>query len=128
MKLLDSQTTLSPTRSQTRSFERWKLKDILDRQRAFGDGKAGLEAEAEGGEPCGSSGTDGEESQELEKTAVMASLGRDSAKGDSDENGSGVVSNRLKSSSLTTRLPQASTPETRATSRTLSRTMPRMWG
>ena len=73
LKLFESQTTISPTWSQPRSFERWRLRDILDSQRAFGDGKAGLEAEAEGREPGGSLGTDGEESQNLEKAAMMAS-------------------------------------------------------
>ena len=73
MKLFESQTTLSPTWSQPRSFERWRLRDILDGHHAFSDGKAGLEAEAEGHEPGGSVGMDGEESQELEKVAIMAS-------------------------------------------------------
>ena len=73
LKLFESQMTLSPTWSQPRSFERWRLRDLLDSQRAFGDGKAGLEAEAEGHEPGGGTGTDGEESEESEKAAMMAS-------------------------------------------------------
>jgi hypothetical protein len=73
LKFFESQTTHSPTWSQPRSFERWRLRD-LDSQRAFGDGKAGLEAEAEGREPGeGLKTTDGEESEELEKAAMMAS-------------------------------------------------------
>ena len=45
---------LSPTWSQPRSLERWRFEDILDEgQHGFGDGKAGLEAEAEGHEPGG---------------------------------------------------------------------------
>ena len=66
LKLFESQTTLSPTWSQPRSFERWRLRDFLDGQRAFGSGKAGLEAEAEGREPGG-------ESEELENAPAMAS-------------------------------------------------------
>jgi hypothetical protein len=74
LKFFESQTTLSPTWSQPRSFERWRLQDLLDSQHAFGDGKAGLEAEAEGCEPGeGLKTTDGEESEELEKAAMMAS-------------------------------------------------------
>ena len=74
MKLFESQATLSPTWSQPRSFERWRLRDLLDEsQRGFGDGKAGLEAEAEGREPGESTRTDGEDSGELEKGAMMAS-------------------------------------------------------
>lgn len=66
--------THSPTWSQPRSFERWRLRDLLDSQRAFGEGKAGLEAEAEGREPGEGLGTtDGEESGEMEKAAMMAS-------------------------------------------------------
>ena len=67
MKLFESQATLSPAWSQPRSFERWRLREILDEsQPGFGDGKAGLEAEAEGREPGG-------ESEELEMQAMMAS-------------------------------------------------------
>ena len=74
LKFFESQTTLSPTWSQPRSFERWRLRDLLESQRAFGSGKAGLEAEAEGREPGEGLGTmDGEESDELEKAAMMAS-------------------------------------------------------
>ena len=74
LKLFESQATLSPTWSQPRSFERWRVRDLLDSQHAFGDGKAGLEAEAEGCEPGEASRTtDGEESEELEKAAMMAS-------------------------------------------------------
>ena len=74
IKLFESQVTLSPTWSQPRSFEKWRLRDLLyDSQRGFGDGKAGLEAEAEGREPGGSGKTDGGESEELEKEAMMAS-------------------------------------------------------
>ena len=76
IKLFDSQVTHSPTWSQPRSFERWRLRDFLDSQRAFGDGKAGLEAEAEGREPGEGSGTNGEESEEseeLQRAAMMAS-------------------------------------------------------
>ena len=76
IKLFESQVTLSPTWSQPRSFERWRVRDILDEsQRGFGDGKAGLEAEAEGREPGGSGSgrTDGEESEELDKEVMMAS-------------------------------------------------------
>ena len=76
LKFFESQTTLSPTWSQPRSFERWRLRDLLESQRAFGGGKAGLEAEAEGREPGEGLGTmdvDGEESDELEKAAMMAS-------------------------------------------------------
>jgi hypothetical protein len=66
--------TLSPTWSQPRSFERWRLRDLLDEsQHGFDGGKAGLEAEAEGREPGESRRTDGEESEELEKGAMMAS-------------------------------------------------------
>jgi hypothetical protein len=73
-KFFESQTTLSPAWSQPRSFERWRLRDLLDSQHAFGDGKAGLEAEAEGREPGeGLKTTDGEESEELENAATMAS-------------------------------------------------------
>lgn len=71
--MFESQTTLSPTWSQPRSFERWRLRDLPDSQRAFSDGKAGLEAEAEGREPGEGLKTDGEESEELEKAAMMAS-------------------------------------------------------
>jgi len=76
INLFESQVTLSPTWSQPRSFEKWRLGDLLhESQRGFGDGKAGLEAEAEGREPGGSGSgrTDGEESEELEKEAMMAS-------------------------------------------------------
>ena len=78
MKLFESQVTLSPTWSQPRSFEKWRLRDLLyESQRGFGDGKAGMEAEAEGREPGGSGSgsgrTDGEELEELEKQAMMAS-------------------------------------------------------
>ena len=73
MTLFESQATLSPTWSEPRSFERWRFRDILDIHHAFGDGKAGLEAEAEGCEPGGSLGTDGEESQELEQATMVAS-------------------------------------------------------
>ena len=76
IKLFESQVTLSPTWSQPRSFEKWRLRDLLyESQRGFGDGKAGLEAEAEGREPGGSGSgrTDGEEPEELEKEVMMAS-------------------------------------------------------
>jgi len=74
MKLFESQATLSPVWSQPRSFERWRLRDLLDEsQHGLGNGKARLEAEAEGREPGESSRTDGEESEELEKAAMMAS-------------------------------------------------------
>ena len=74
IKLFESQVTLSPAWSQPRSFEKWRLRDLLhDSQHGFGDGKAGLEAEAEGREPGGSGVTGGEESEELEKEAMMAS-------------------------------------------------------
>ena len=69
MILFESQVTLS----EPRSFGRWRFGDILDSQHVFGDGKAGLEAEAEGHEPGGSLDADGEESQELEEVATMAS-------------------------------------------------------
>jgi len=75
MKLFESQVTLSPTWSQPRSFERWRLaRDLLDEsQRGLDNGKAGLEAEAEGREPGDGLRTDGEESEELEKAAMIAS-------------------------------------------------------
>ena len=75
MKLFESQVTLSPTWSQPRSFERWRLaRDLLDEsQRGLDHGKAGLEAEAEGREPGEGLRVDGEESEELEKAAMMAS-------------------------------------------------------
>ena len=73
MMLFESQATLSPAWSEPRSFEEWRFRDVLDSQYAFGGGKAGLEAEAEGHEPGGSLDADGEESQELEETAMMAS-------------------------------------------------------
>ena len=74
LKFFESQTTLSPTWTQPRSFERWRLRDLLDSQRAFGDGKAGLEAEAEGREPGeGLKTTDGEEPEELANSAMAAS-------------------------------------------------------
>lgn len=74
MKLFESQATLSPVWSQPRSFERWRLRDILDESQCVpGNGKAGLEAEAEGREPGESLRTDGEESGELERAAMMAS-------------------------------------------------------
>jgi len=76
IKLFESQATLSPTWSQPRSFEKWRLRDLLyESQHGFGDGKAGLEAEAEGREPGGSGSgrTDGAESEELEKDMMMAS-------------------------------------------------------
>ena len=74
MKLFETQVTLSPTWSQPRSFERWRLRDILDEsQHELSDGKAGLEAEAEGREPGEGTSPDGEESEELEKGAMMAS-------------------------------------------------------
>lgn len=73
MKFFESQATLSPTWSQPRSFERWRLRDLLDESHhGFGDGKAGLEAEAEGREPGEGTKTDGE-SEELGKEAMMAS-------------------------------------------------------
>ena len=65
--------THSPTWSQPRSFERWRLRDLLESQRAFSDGKAGLEAEAEGREPGEGLKADGGESEELERAAMMAS-------------------------------------------------------
>lgn len=73
MKLFESQATLSPTWSQPRSFERWRFRDLDESQRGLGNGKAGLEAEAEGREPGDGLRTDGEESEELEKAAAMAS-------------------------------------------------------
>lgn len=75
MKLFESQTTLSPTWSQPRSFERRRLaRDLLDAsQHGPGNGKAGLEAEAEGLEPGEGLRADGEETEELEKAAMMAS-------------------------------------------------------
>ena len=73
IKLFESQVTHSPTWSQPRSFERWRLRDVLDSQRAFGDGKAGLEAEAEGREPGEGLPTNGDESEESERAAMMAS-------------------------------------------------------
>lgn len=74
MKLFESQATLSPTWSQPRSFERWRLRDLLDEtQRGLNDGKARLEMEAEGHEPGEGLRTDGEDSEELERAAMMAS-------------------------------------------------------
>jgi len=74
MKLFESQATLSPTWSQPRSFERWRLRDLLDEtQRGLGEGKARLEMEAEGHEPGEGLRADGEESEESEKAAMMAS-------------------------------------------------------
>jgi hypothetical protein len=73
IRFFESQATLSPTWSQPRSFERWRLRDLLDSQRAFDGGKAGLEAEAEGREPGEGLRTDSEESEELERAAMMAS-------------------------------------------------------
>jgi hypothetical protein len=75
IKLFESQMTLSPTWSQPRSFERRRLaRDLLEEiQRGLDNGKAGLEAEAEGREPGEGLRTDGEESEELEKAAMMAS-------------------------------------------------------
>ena len=76
LKFFESQTTLSPTWSQPRSFEKWRLRDseFYNGQHAFGDGKAGLEAEAEGHEPGEESRTaDGEESEESEKGVSLAS-------------------------------------------------------
>ena len=74
MKLFESQATLSPTWSQPRSFERWRLaRDLDESQRGLDNGKAGLEAEAEGREPGEGLGIDGEESEESEKVAMMAS-------------------------------------------------------
>jgi hypothetical protein len=65
LEIFESQMTLSPTWSQPRSFERWRLRDLLDGPHAFGDGKAGLEAEAEGQEVCeGLRTTDWEESED----------------------------------------------------------------
>ena len=72
----DSQVMHSPTWSQPRSFERWRLQDLLESQRAFGDGKAGLEAEAEGYEPgevLGINGEESEESEELQRAAMTTS-------------------------------------------------------
>ena len=69
----DSQVTPSPPWNRARSFERWRVRDILDSQRAFSDGKAGLEAEAEGREPGEGLKADGGESEELERAAMMAS-------------------------------------------------------
>lgn len=71
--MFESQATHSPTWSQPRSFEKWRLRDILDSQRAFSGGKAGLEAEAEGREPGEALRADEEDSEELEKAAMMAS-------------------------------------------------------
>lgn len=73
IKLFESQTTLSPTWSQPRSFERWRFRDLGESQRGLGDGKAGLEAEAEGREPGDGLESGGGESEELEKAAMMAS-------------------------------------------------------
>ena len=76
LKIFESQTTLSPTWSQPRSFEKWRLRDsgFYNGPHAFGDGKAGLEAEAEGYEPGEELRTaDGGESEESEKGASMAS-------------------------------------------------------
>ena len=65
---------LSPTWSQPRSFERWRIRDVLDGQRGFGDGKVGLEVEAKGCEPGEALGTpEREESEELENAVMMAS-------------------------------------------------------
>ena len=73
MKFFENQVTLSPTLSQPRSFERWRLRDLLDEsQHGFDDGKAQLEAEAEGCEPGESGRMDGEELEELEKGVMMA--------------------------------------------------------
>ena len=73
MKFFENQVTLSLTLSQPRSFERWRLRDLLDEsQHGFDDGKARLEAEAEGREPGESGRTDGEELEELEKGVMMA--------------------------------------------------------
>lgn len=71
IKLFESQTTLSPTWSQPRSFERWRFRDLGETQRGLGDGKAGLEAEAEGREPGDGLETGGGESEESEKAAAM---------------------------------------------------------
>lgn len=73
MKLFDSRAALSPTWSQPRSFERWSLRDFLNGQCAFGDGKAGLEAEAEGCEPGEDSETDEERPDGLEGVMTRAS-------------------------------------------------------
>ena len=74
LKFFESQTTPSPTWSQPRSFERWRLRDLSDSQSTFGDGKAGLEAEAEGYEPGeGLRAVDGDKSPELENGATAAS-------------------------------------------------------
>jgi len=74
IKLFESQATFSPTWSQPRSFERWRLRDLLyENQHGLDDGKAGLEAEAEGREPGEGLGTGSEESEESEKVAMMAS-------------------------------------------------------
>lgn len=73
LKLFDSQTTHSPPWSRLRSFERWRVRDLLDSQRAFSNGKAGLEAEAEGREPGEGLKADGGESEELERAVMMAS-------------------------------------------------------
>jgi hypothetical protein len=73
LKFFDSQTTLSPMWSQPRSFERWRIRDLLDSHHAFGDGKVGLEVEA-GGRELGEGlrATDSEEeSEELAKAAEM---------------------------------------------------------
>jgi len=75
MRLFESQATLSPMWSQPRSFERWRqARDLLDEsQHGPGNGKAGLEAEAEGREPGEGLRVDGEEAEELENAAMMAS-------------------------------------------------------
>ena len=52
LELFESPTVLGLMwRQPARSFGRPRLQDILDAQRAFGDGKVGLETEAEGYEP-----------------------------------------------------------------------------
>lgn len=73
IKLFESQATLSPTWSHTRSFEGWGFRDLGESQHGLGDGKAGLEAEAEGHEPGGGSETGGGESEESERAVMMAS-------------------------------------------------------
>lgn len=75
LKLFESPISLSPAWSQPRSFEQWRLRDLREERHAFGDGKAGLEAEAEGHEPGeGLRTMDGKEPKdEADKEATMAS-------------------------------------------------------
>ena len=74
LKFFESPTTYSPTWSQVRSFERWRLRDLS--QHTFEDGRAGLEAEAEGYEPGEALGTINRgELQEFDKSAPSTTAG-----------------------------------------------------